>query len=77
MDPLKRKSPKKVKVSNVGAFLFSSHNVRFHLDKYVKQALADKKITSIVIAGKNNNFSAGADIKEFGGENKRGKCPFN
>ena len=37
----------------------------------------DKKVTCIVIAGKNNNFSAGADIKEFGGENKRGKCRVN
>ena len=46
--------------------------MRYHLDKYVRQAQADPGVTSIVIAGKNNNFSAGADIKEFGTGKKRG-----
>ena len=52
--------------------LIFSYNVRYHLDRYVRQAQADPGVTSIVIAGKNNVFSAGADIKEFGTGTKRG-----
>ena len=46
--------------------------MRFHLDKYLRQALADPSVTSVVIAGKNNVFCAGADIKEFDTGTKRG-----
>ena len=62
-----------VPINTVLYYAFSfSYNVRFHLDKYLRQALADSQVTSIVIVGKTNNFSAGADIKEFETGKKKG-----
>ncbi|XP_035697474.1 peroxisomal bifunctional enzyme-like [Branchiostoma floridae] len=44
------------------------HDVRSQLMSGLQQALQDKAVCSIVIMGKGQTFTAGADVKEFGTE---------
>ena len=42
------------------------YRLRSSINEYLKEALEDTQIKAIVVTSANNNFSAGADIREFG-----------